>query len=207
VDPVITGLSSATVVEDSMETISFTSSDDGHGSITWSLVTPMDFLSIDAETGALTIAPDNRHVGIYDVMVRVDDGNGGIVDHLLDLEVTNLDPIVSGVYEETVLEDTAYTVDFDSSDDGQGSLLWTLTTDADFLSIHPTTGQALPGGESLRKAATKRSTVASLKASKRRMRPFSTWACVASTTLAGTNRGTLFSLGVVPEPAGSGVFS
>jgi len=138
--PSITILDDTTADEDVLYSVDYASDDDGQGTITWSLWTDADFLAIDAVTGVLSGTPDNSDIGSWIVNVTVDDGNGGIDWSNFTLDVRNIAPIITTDDDTIAYEDLLDSVDYASDDDGQGTLTWSLWTDADFLTIDAATG-------------------------------------------------------------------
>jgi len=132
--------------EDAEYRITYLSSDDGEGTITWHLDTDAsEWLSIDQGTGVLSGTPTNDEVGSYHVNVGVDDGNGGWDWSNFTLKVANTNdpPKVVGTPNATAYEDQAYlcvlqAVDVDITDT---VFKWYLSTDAPWLSIDMATGK------------------------------------------------------------------
>lgn len=114
--------------------------DDGQGNITWNLTTDADWLSINSSTGNLSGTPLNDDVGIYWVNVTVNDGNGGTDSSNFSLTVANTPPTILTPDIILIQEDTLYYNDYASDDDGQGNIVWSLQTNASWLSIDDVTG-------------------------------------------------------------------
>jgi len=138
--PMITTTDVTSAEEDAPYSVDYDSTDDGQGSITWILQTDAGFLAMEPFTGLLSGTPDNGDVGIWAVNVTVNDGNGGSDWHEFTMTVLNADPVISTADVTTAYEDSPYEVDYDSNDDGQGIITWSLATDAAWLSIDPATG-------------------------------------------------------------------
>jgi hypothetical protein len=136
----ITSPDTYTAPEDIEYRKNYQSSDDGQGTITWSLYTDAEWLSIDPETGILNGTPTNEHVGEWTVNVSVDDGNGGMDFTNFTLTVINAAPQILTEDIPWADEDMVYSVNYDSSDDWQGTINWSLVTNATWLSINSTTG-------------------------------------------------------------------
>ncbi|MBN1538890.1 MAG: tandem-95 repeat protein [Candidatus Thermoplasmatota archaeon] len=66
--------------------------------LTWSMITDASFLEMDRRTGIVTGTPGDEDVGCYDLIVTVNDGNGGedIRDYVLEVLNVNDPPHVSG---------------------------------------------------------------------------------------------------------------
>ena len=118
--------------------------DEGQGNVTWSLDSPGgEWLSIDPATGVLSGTPGSDDVGQFFTRVRVDDGNGGTDVLMFTLRVIDVNdaPVILTVDVLEATEDVEYAVDYQASDDEPARLLiWSLVTDAAFLSIDRETG-------------------------------------------------------------------
>jgi parallel beta-helix repeat protein len=142
--PTITISNVLTASEDVLYQVDYDCSDDGQGSITWSLIPNATWLSIDTETGLLSGTPIYLDIGDWDVHISVHDGNGGWGYSNFTLTVINTPPIITTEDGPWADEDSYYYVDYSSSDDGEGNINWSLNTNALWLSINSTTG-ALSG--------------------------------------------------------------
>ncbi len=119
----------------------YDSSDDASGITTWSLITGPSWLSINPNNGVLSGKPTNAHIGQKTVIIEVNDGNGGTDRNTFTLIVNNIPPKILTNDVLLIDEDSKYNVDYESSDDGQGTIVWSLITNAgDWLDIDPTTG-------------------------------------------------------------------
>jgi hypothetical protein len=136
--PEILTIDVLSAIEDTPYIVDYDSTDDPQ--TIWALENGPSWLSIESVTGVLSGTPDNSHVGSATVNISVEDSNGGISYREFTLEVANTPPIVSTTDVLLTTEDVSYQVDYTSSDDGQGILTWTLTTDATWLSINPSSG-------------------------------------------------------------------
>jgi parallel beta-helix repeat protein len=145
-DPVITTGDITVAIEDIPYSMDYDAFDiDPTGDVlTWTLTTDAGFLSIADETGTLSGLPTNSDVGTYWVNVSVGDGLGGADWSNFTLEVENIndDPIIETVSLLNATEDQEYNLtievmDVDPTDD---TLLFNLTTNADFLTIDPHAG-------------------------------------------------------------------
>ncbi len=147
VNPNISNSNVITVDEDSTYNVDYNSDDDGQGVITWNLWSDADFLTIGSSNGVLSGTPDNSDVGTWTVNITVDDGNGGTDWANYTLTVNNVNPSILSSNQFSVDENSLYSVDYDSSDDGQGTITWSLWTSANFLAIDPATGilEGTPG--------------------------------------------------------------
>ncbi|MHA2405065.1 MAG: NosD domain-containing protein, partial [Candidatus Kariarchaeaceae archaeon] len=127
----------------------FNCSDDNQGDIEYSLLTNATWLTINPSTGELSGTPDNNHVGWFWVNVTVgwfwvnvtvDDGNGGNDSMNYTLTVDNSPPIIITFPITTTYVGKEYFVDFNSTDDGQGSITYYLQSNASWLNIDELTG-------------------------------------------------------------------
>jgi uncharacterized protein YjbI with pentapeptide repeats len=110
----------------------------------WSLATNATWLTIEPNTGVLNGTPARLEAGWYIVNVSVSDGDGGIAWHEFILTVVkgNLPPRITTDDVLTAMVNKNYEVDYNGTDDRtpQELFLWTLSTNASWLSIEPTTG-------------------------------------------------------------------
>ena len=108
--------------------------------ITWGLNTNSGWLTLNETTGELSGTPTNNDVGVYWVNVSCSDGFDGTDFHNFTLTVNNKPPTILTSDILSTMEDVIYEVDYDSDDDGQGSVTWYVDTNASWLSIDPLTG-------------------------------------------------------------------
>ncbi|MBC2604829.1 putative Ig domain-containing protein [Pelagicoccus albus] len=109
-----------------------------------------DWLTIDPETGDLSGSPENGDVGAISVKVTVSDENGASASDIFGIEVenTNDGPIASAISNQTVDEDSAFSLDASANftDVDQGDTLSYSATLQDgtalpaWLSIDSSTG-------------------------------------------------------------------
>jgi len=119
------------------------SDDDGQGEITWFLNSNSPFLTIDKKTGILKGTPIEGDQGEYFVNVQVQDGNGGSDNLIFNLTVVgrNDRPQIINTDITQIEQDTPFRRDYDVFDpDEEDMHLWTLRTDADWLSMENETG-------------------------------------------------------------------
>jgi hypothetical protein len=138
--PIITQSPLEFALEDVFFTDDFDCDDDLQGTITYSLSTNASWLGIDSFSGEISGTSDNSHVGWFWVNVTVNDGNGGFDSFNYTLTLNNSMPQIVTVPITDVQEDMQYLEDFDSTDDGQGAISYSLMTNASWLSIDPATG-------------------------------------------------------------------
>ncbi|UCE39124.1 MAG: putative Ig domain-containing protein [Thermoplasmata archaeon] len=138
--PIINTTDVFTASEDVYYQVDYNCSDDGQGDITWGLVTNATWLSIDSQTGVLSGTPNYLEIEDWIVNIFVYDGHSGWDFSNFTLTVKNSDPVISQNEITLINEDTSYYVDFASSDDGDGNIIWSLASNAEWLSINSTTG-------------------------------------------------------------------
>jgi hypothetical protein len=146
--PLITSSPRGNAPEDLLYSTQFVASDiDPTGdTFTWSLETGPDWLSIDSDTGWLNGTPLNDDVGTHTVNVTVSDGNGGSdwIRFTITVENTNDNPVITTIPISTINEDSLFSTYFqaDDIDPVSTSFMWSLDTDASWLSL---TGNHLHG--------------------------------------------------------------
>jgi hypothetical protein len=138
--PSITNIQDEFVDEDQYHQDDFDCDDDGQGSITYSLSTNATWLSFDPFTGILNGTPENTEVGWYWINITVYDGNGGSDFRNYTFFVNNSQPTINTTPLLNAYEDSQYVMDFNSIDDGKGNIVYSLGSDAPWLSIDPATG-------------------------------------------------------------------
>jgi len=92
--PVITIADVPTAVGGDNYTVDYGATDIDGDTLTWTLVTTADWLTIDAATGVLS---GTAEVGIFSIQIIVSDGNGGTASSHFTLTVTQLDSDGDGV--------------------------------------------------------------------------------------------------------------
>jgi hypothetical protein len=138
--PTISNVQIELVDEDQYHIDDFDSDDDGQGTITFYMLTNASWLSFNTVTGILNGTPDNTEVGWYWVNITVNDGNGGLDFVNYTITVNNAQPIINTTPLTNAFEDSIYIMDFNSIDDGMGTIIYSMDTDALWLSINPATG-------------------------------------------------------------------
>lgn len=109
--------------------------------LTWSIDTPVDFLTIDPASGNITGTPLNEHVGSWwAVAVLTDDSSEFVeVNLTFDVENVNDDPVIECEPVSILDEDAPFWCQFAGSDiDPTGdTLTWDMDTDAEFVTLDP----------------------------------------------------------------------
>ncbi len=105
----------------------------------WQFDTNASWLQWDGSTKNISGTPDNSHVGTYWAELRAESTDAyGSVN--FTVQVNNTNPSIITDSPTTAYEKQEYIVDFNSSDDGQGTITWYLDTDADWLNLDAETG-------------------------------------------------------------------
>jgi N-acetylneuraminic acid mutarotase len=113
----------------------------GCTNVTWTMDTNATWLQWNETEHSLSGVPTNADVGRFRVSVRASIGYGIYDEVNLTLHIQNAPPVIKTTDIINATEDEEYLVDYDSSDDGQGIITWSLETDAsDWLTIDPASG-------------------------------------------------------------------
>jgi len=138
--PAVTIVDVLDAPEDQLYNVTYASDDDVFNVTTWSVNTIPDWLTFNTTSLVLNGTPDNTHVGSHTVSLHIEDDLGGATDHTITVNVTNVLPAITGTDVVDATEDMVYMASYDSDDDGLGSLVWSLDTDAAWLTIDTVTG-------------------------------------------------------------------
>jgi hypothetical protein len=110
----------------------------------WNLVTnATSWLVWNSTSHILSGIPNNGDVGKYRISLKVKQTFGGlnfIYARDFILEVRNVVPVILTHPITSIVKNLEYRVDFNSTDDGQGSITWHLVTNASWLRMNMTTG-------------------------------------------------------------------
>jgi len=144
--PTIITNNAMAVLQDRAYSVDYNSTDDGQGHISWRLKSNAGaWLSINSTTGVLSGTPRNDAVGGHYVNVSVDDGNGGRDFANFTLSVVNVNdpPKILGKDITTVYQDEQYATNYTVQDIDKTDtvFVWTLRTNASWLSIVSATGK------------------------------------------------------------------
>jgi hypothetical protein len=107
---------------------------------TWKIENGPSWLNIDDVTGEISGTPDNSDTGFVTINISVDDEHGDTTYNEFVLWVINVNPNITTADVLISNEDELYQVNYQSSDDGQGLINWSLITDANWLTINPSSG-------------------------------------------------------------------
>lgn len=125
--------------------------DPTNDTFTWSMISNASWLSLESDTGILNGTPSNYDVGIYNVNITVDDGNGGNDTLIFDITVNNVNdpPTIITTDIMTTLEDELFQVKYNATDiDLCVDILgWSLETDASWLDIVNSTIYGIPDND------------------------------------------------------------
>ncbi len=117
--------------------------------LTWALESGPTWLELNTTTNTLMGTPRNIDVGINEVNVSVDDGNGGSDWQNFTIVVlnTNDDPIIIITPLNTTLQDELYSIFLDATDEDPVAidLTWSMDTNADWLELNGTYLNGTPG--------------------------------------------------------------
>jgi len=109
--------------------------------IDWTFQSNASWLKWNGTSHNISGIPDNGDVGKYWVRINVSFMKYSYDEHNFTLTVNNTPPTIVTNNALAVLQDRAYRVDYNSTDDGQGHISWHLKTNAGaWLSINSTTG-------------------------------------------------------------------
>jgi hypothetical protein len=106
----------------------------------WDFHTNSSWLQWDTLNHNVTGIPDNGDVGSYWVNVRITGVSGDFDEHKFTLKVVNTPPIITTADVTSILQDKTYSVDYNSTDDGQGIVTWHLKTNASWLHLNSISG-------------------------------------------------------------------
>lgn len=98
------------------------------------------WLTIDPKTGELSGVPTNADVGTWNVNIFINDTIDFNGYFNFTLTVENSDPEILSNDITTATEMVPYSKDYNSTDDGQGNVTWSMDSSAEWLSINSSTG-------------------------------------------------------------------
>jgi len=123
--------------------VDYDSSEDGLGDIRWGYSTNATFLNLYENSGILTGVPTNNDVGWYWVNVWVTDGNGGKTKTSFEIIVhdANDRPWITTTDVTQISQGDMFRLKYEVLDiDPYDSHIWSLFTDADWLTMDPESG-------------------------------------------------------------------
>jgi len=148
IQPVVLTRNILFATEDEPYLNDYSSDEDAEGGMKWSFSTNASFLELDEDEGILFGKPENKDVGWYWVDVRVHDGNEGRASTRFNLTVNNTNdpPEITGVPITKVDQGFKYRCTFEALDIDPGEVLvWSVVTDADWLSLDGNVLSGVPG--------------------------------------------------------------
>ena len=119
---------------------SYTANDPNKDELAWAYESNATWLNWSGENHTLYGTPINSDVGNYWVRINITDGYGGYDEHNFSLLVINRDPVILSSNNVTAREDSNYFNDYDSDDDGQGTITWHLHSNLANITIDEITG-------------------------------------------------------------------
>ncbi len=117
----------------------------GNASNVWDFDTNASWLNWNTTTHNLTGTPDNTEVGSYFVRINVTHGTYSSDEHNFTLVVQNTPPVIETQNVLTATEDLPYSAHYASSDDGEGTITWSMQTNASAWLTFNATTQNLTG--------------------------------------------------------------
>jgi hypothetical protein len=107
------GLPTISVQEDHVTTfVTVDTDDEGFGNTTYSIVSGLPGISIDPDTGLLTVNTDNVEVGQHTITIQFDDGTSfgetGVITQDITIDVSNYEPSITSADNTTWVEDAGY---------------------------------------------------------------------------------------------------
>ncbi len=142
--PTFTSTPVTTATEDAQYTYDVEATDvDVGDTLSYSLTTSPNGMTIDGATGLILWTPTNDQVGSKNVVVLVSDGNGGNNTQSFTITVANVNdpPSITSTPITTATDDFLYTYDVEASDIDVGdALTYSLTAFPTGMTIDQTTG-------------------------------------------------------------------
>jgi len=112
-----------------------------HLAVQWTFHTNASWLGWNTTTHNISGTPDNGDIGSYYVRINITHPIWGSDEHNFTLVVNNTPPVITKNNVLSVLEDKDYRVDYNSTDDGQGTVTYHLKTNTSkWLSIDQDSG-------------------------------------------------------------------
>ena len=124
-----------------LEDAFFTQQFEANGIIpdSWSFDTNSSWLAWNSGTVEIFGTPDNSHVGTYWAELKAEAVEAkGVLN--FTIQVNNTKPVITTSNVPKSNEGLDYVVDYNSSDDNQGTITWHLNTDASWLHLNDTSG-------------------------------------------------------------------
>ncbi len=114
----------------------------GYNTVTsWIFDTNASWLAWDETKHDIYGTPNNGDVGPFWVRLNITDGLDNYDEHFFIITVNNTLPNITTQDLPIAIEDEEYYVDYNSTDDDQGTITWHLETNASWLGFENTTGR------------------------------------------------------------------
>lgn len=141
--PSFTSLPVTTATEGVAYNYDVDATDPDGDTLIYSLVTAPTGMIIDSVSGLIDWTPDGGHLGVHDVSVQVDDGNGGVATQNYRLTVEaqpNGAPSIDSTPVTSATESLVYNYDVDATDADGDTLVFTLVSAPSGMSIDSASG-------------------------------------------------------------------
>lgn len=112
----------------------------GKPPLSWDVGIDKDWLTWDEGTKTFNGSPDNGDVGTTSVSITVNDALAESTVRAFNIEVLNTAPEIINEDVIAAVEDEYYEVDYNSTDDGNGTISWSTTSSIPWLSLDGDTG-------------------------------------------------------------------
>ncbi len=139
VDPIIDTVDELNATEDVFYENQYTGHDLNGDQIDWD-VDAQIWLNWGSTNHTLYGKPTNAHIADYWVRINLSDDAGGFTVRNFTITVKNVAGLITTSDITTATEDVYYSNDYNSTDDGQGWVMWSLSTNASWLELDPITG-------------------------------------------------------------------
>ena len=127
-------------IEDNFYNETYNFSDPDSDPVSWQFNSNATWLNWGSSNHTLYGTPTNNDVGSYWVNINISDGDGGFDEHNFSLKVENIPPKIITSDLISAVEDSQYYNDYNSSDDNQGTISWSLITNSTWLNINQNSG-------------------------------------------------------------------
>jgi YD repeat-containing protein len=142
-EPVIDSTPVTTATQDTAYSYDVEASDADGDTLTYSLTTAPEGMSIDSASGLISWTPSADQVGSQSVTVQVDDGVGGSAAQSFSITVEalpNTAPSIDSSPVTSATEGAAYSYDVEASDADGDTLTYSLTSAPDGMTIDSASG-------------------------------------------------------------------
>jgi hypothetical protein len=122
----------------------------GHNDVqTWTFNSNATWLTWYENDLTMNGTSDNSHVGTYYVKVNITDGLGYYDEITFNIDVQNVDPIITTTPILSAYEEIEYDLELDSDEEGIGNTSWDLMTWPSWLTFDNVTGRlnGIPGND------------------------------------------------------------